>query len=79
MLHRGTSLIRNCNFLGPYRRTIPRVLRWSQGVWLFLMSEVPLEQESVVGMPYTPPCCSACYISRGSRPAQAAVEPTRHI
>ena len=27
--YRGTSLIRNCFLLGPYRRTMPRALRWS--------------------------------------------------
>ena len=40
--HSGTSLIRNTPLLGPYSRTIPRVLWWSQGGGLFLMSEVPL-------------------------------------
>jgi hypothetical protein len=25
----GTSLIRNCLFLGPYSRAMPRALRWS--------------------------------------------------
>ena len=40
--YRGTSLIRNTPFLGPYRRTIPGVLRWSKGGGLFLMSEVLL-------------------------------------
>ena len=39
---RGSSLIRNTPLLGPYSRTIPRVLRWSWGGGLFLMSEVPL-------------------------------------
>ena len=24
----GTSLIRNCNLLGPYSRTVPRALWW---------------------------------------------------
>ena len=41
-LYRGTSLIRNNPTLGPYSRTIPRVLWWSGGGGLFLMSEVPL-------------------------------------
>jgi hypothetical protein len=27
--YRGTSLIRDTPFLGPYSRTIPKVLRWS--------------------------------------------------
>ena len=40
--HRGTSLRRSTPLLGPYSRTIPRVLRWSQGEGWFLMSEVPL-------------------------------------
>ena len=40
--HIVTSLIRNSDPLGPYSRTIPRVLWWSQGGELFLMSEVPL-------------------------------------
>ena len=39
---RGTSLIRNTPLLGPCSRTIPRVLCWSQGGGLFLMSEVLL-------------------------------------
>jgi len=30
-LYRGTSLIRKTPLLGPYRRTIPRVLWWSWG------------------------------------------------
>ena len=30
-VYRGTSLIRNCNPLGPYRRTMPMALWWSQG------------------------------------------------
>jgi hypothetical protein len=38
----GTSLMRNTPLLGPYSRTIPRVLWWSQVEGLFLMSEVPL-------------------------------------
>ena len=29
--------------IGPYSRTIPRVLWWSSGGGLFLMSEVPLQ------------------------------------
>jgi hypothetical protein len=27
--YRGTSLIKNCLLLGPYRRPMPRTLRWS--------------------------------------------------
>ena len=30
-IYRGTLLTRNIPLLGPYSRTIPRVLRWSQG------------------------------------------------
>ena len=41
-LYRGTSLIRNTPLLGPYSRTKPRVLWWSWGGGLFIMSEVPL-------------------------------------
>ena len=41
-VYRGTSLISNCNLLGPYSRTVPRVLWWPWGGVLFLMSEVPL-------------------------------------
>ena len=40
--YRGASLIRNTPLLGPHSRTIPRVVRWSYGGGLFLMSEVPL-------------------------------------
>ena len=40
--HRATLLIRNCNLLGPYSRTVPRALWWPKGGVLFLMSEVPL-------------------------------------
>ena len=40
--YRVTSLIRNIPLLGPYSRTIPRVLWWSGGGGLFLMGEVPL-------------------------------------
>ena len=38
----GTSLMRNTPLLGPYSRTTPRVLWWSLGGGVFLMSEVPL-------------------------------------
>ena len=31
LLYRGTSLTRNSFLLGPYSRTMPRALRWSQG------------------------------------------------
>ena len=41
-LDRGTSLTRNTPFVGPFSRTIPRVMWWSQGRGLFLMSEAPL-------------------------------------
>ena len=40
--YRGTSLMKNMPFLGPYSKTLSRVLWWSQGGGLFLMSEVPL-------------------------------------
>ena len=40
--YRGTSLIRNRPPLGPYSRSMPRVLQWSYGVGQFLMREVPL-------------------------------------
>ena len=40
--YRGTSLIRNTPLPELYSRTIPRVLRWSWGGGLFLMSEVLL-------------------------------------
>ena len=39
---RGASLIRNSAPLGPYSRTMPRALKWSQGEELILMSEVLL-------------------------------------
>jgi len=41
-IYRGTSLIRNSLSLGPYSRTVPRALWWSEGGGRFLMSEVPL-------------------------------------
>ena len=39
---RGASPIRNSAPLGPYRRTMPRVLGWPEGGGGFLTSEVPL-------------------------------------
>ena len=42
-VYRGTSHIRNIPLLGLYSRTIPRVLWWSQGGWLFLMGKVPCD------------------------------------
>ena len=42
LVYRGTSLIRNRHPVGPYSRTMPRLLWWSWGGWRFLMSEVPL-------------------------------------
>ena len=39
---RGTSLIRNRHPIGPYRRTMPRLVWRSLGGGRFLMSEVPL-------------------------------------
>ena len=40
--YRGTSLRRNKPPVGPYSRPTPRVLWWSWGGALFLMSESPL-------------------------------------
>ena len=40
--YRSTSLTRNRNPLGPYRRPMPRVLWGSGGGGRFLMGEVPL-------------------------------------
>ena len=40
--YRGISLIRNKPPLGPYSRTMPRALRWSEGGGQFIISEVPL-------------------------------------
>jgi len=40
--YRGASLIRNRHLVGPYSRTMPRLLWWSYGGGRFLMSEVPL-------------------------------------
>ena len=51
--YRGTSFIRNTPLLGQYSRTIPRVLRWSYGGWLFLISEVPLYSQAL--SPAAPP------------------------
>ena len=39
-VYRGTSLIRNTPLLGPYGRTLPRVLWWSEGEELSFISEV---------------------------------------
>ena len=39
---RGASLMRKSPSLGPYRRPMPKALWWSEGVWLFLLSEVLL-------------------------------------
>ena len=47
--YRGTSLIRNTPLLGPYnRRTMPRGICWSQGGGRFLMSEVPLQEGTLL-------------------------------
>ena len=40
--YRVTSLIRNRLLLGPYSRTMPRVIQWTWGGLQFLMSEVAL-------------------------------------
>ena len=42
--YRGTSLTGTPPLLGPYSRTIPGVIWWSQGGWRFLMSEAPLQR-----------------------------------
>ena len=42
LIYRDISLIREPPHLGPYTRTIPRVLWWSKVKGAFLMSEVPL-------------------------------------
>ena len=34
--YKGTSLIRNTSLLGPYSRTIPRIIWWSWGGGCFL-------------------------------------------
>ena len=44
--YRGTSLMSNTPLLGPYSRTIPRVLWRRKGGGLFLMSEVPLHPQN---------------------------------
>ena len=41
-VYRGTSVIRKRTPVGPYSRTMPRVLGGSQGGLRFLMGEVPL-------------------------------------
>ena len=41
-LLQGTSLIRESAPLGPYSRTMPRALWWSEGGGLILTSEVSL-------------------------------------
>ena len=38
--YRGTSLVNNTPLLGPYSRTIPRVLWWSHRGGLFIVDEV---------------------------------------
>ena len=45
-IYRGTSLIRNCNSLGPYSRPIPRALRRSWGGGRFLIREVPMHSRA---------------------------------
>ena len=47
VLHRGNSLIRNTPLLEPYSRAILRVIWWSWGGGLFLMSEVPFNQQTL--------------------------------
>ena len=41
-LYIGKSLIRNRPLVGPYSRTMSRVLRWPHGEGVFRMREVPL-------------------------------------
>ena len=41
-VYRGTSLIRKCPLLGPYRRPMPMVLRRPGRGGAFLLGEVPL-------------------------------------
>ena len=41
-LYRSTSLTRNSAPVGPYSTNMPKVLWWSKGGGLFIMSEVPL-------------------------------------
>ena len=43
--HRGTSFIITIASLGPYSRSMPRAIWWSEGGLPFLMSEVPLQSE----------------------------------
>ena len=47
MSYRGSSLIRNCHFLRPYRRLIPRALRWSWGGGSLLSARYPCSERPV--------------------------------
>ena len=47
--YRGTSLMRTPPLLGPYSRTIPRVVWWSYREGEFLMGEVPLYTRCTTG------------------------------
>ena len=52
--YRGTSLIRNSPRLGPYSRTIPRVVRWSWGGGCFLCARYPCIGRAPLYLPDTP-------------------------
>ena len=57
LMYRGTSLTRKRTPLGPYSRTMPRVLGGSWGGGRFLMNEVPLYLSTRVNVcraPLTP-------------------------
>ena len=43
--YRGTSHIKNCHPLGPYSRSMPRALWWSQGGGGFLRARYPCSEE----------------------------------
>ena len=42
VIYRRISLTRNCPPVGPYSGNMLRALWWSEGGWVFHMSEVPL-------------------------------------
>jgi len=47
-MYRGTSLMRKCTPLGPYRRPMPRVIGGGGGV---LLGEAPMQIPQVVNGP----------------------------
>jgi len=53
--YRGTSQMRKCTPLGPYRRPMPRVPGGSQGGGRFLMGEVPHVQGCLAHEELQPP------------------------